>query len=173
MVFVLRTGIPWRDLPIRFGKWTKVYAQFRRWCIKGVWNKALEELYLEFSDCEYVMIDSSIMRVHQNGSNPKGGLSSEINMACGTLGYPLSCIITGGERHDSIQATALLKRHLKPLLDAGYDSDDIRKFVNSQSSTSIIAYRKKDSIFSSLTSTSTKKGIKSKTSFKSSNDFEE
>ena len=158
MIFVLRTGIPWRDLPTKFGKWTKVYAQFRRWSLKGIWNEALKQLYQEFSDCEYVMIDSSIMRVHQDGSNPrggqyrqamgksKGGLSSKIHIACDALGYPLSCIITGGERHDSTQATALLKRHLTSnsfaLLDAGYDSDDIRKFVNNKNSTSVIAYRK-------------------------------
>ncbi len=106
------------------------------------------------------MIDSSIMRVYQDGSNPKGGqyrqamgkskggLSSKIHMAFDALGYPLSCIITGGERHDSTQATALLKRHLKQnsfaLLDAGYESDDIRKFVNNKNSNSVIAYREID-----------------------------
>lgn len=100
------------------------------------------------------------MRVYQDGSNPKGGqyrqamgkskggLSSKIHMAFDALGYPLSCIITGGERHDSTQATALLKRHLKQnsfaLLDAGYESDDIRKFVNNKNSNSVIAYREID-----------------------------
>lgn len=158
MIFILRTGAPWRDLPAKYGKWSKVYAQFRRWSIKGLWNQALQSLQEEFSDREYIMIDSSIMRVHQDGSNPqggqsrqamgksKGGLSSKIHMACDSLGYPLSCIITGGERHDSTQATALLKRHLTSnsyaLLDAGYDSNEIRNFVRNRNATAVIAYRK-------------------------------
>ena len=158
MIHVLRTGVPWRDLPAKYGKWSKVYAQFRRWSIKGVWDHVLMSLNQEHTDDEYIMIDSSIMRVHQDGSNPKGGqyrqamgrskggLSSKIHMACDALGYPLSCIITGGERHDSTQAVALLRRHLREgsyaLLDAGYDSDDIRQFVKQQNSTSVIAYRK-------------------------------
>ncbi len=84
--------------------------------------KALNEVY---TDKEYITVDSTIMRVHQDGSNPKGrqmrhamgrsrgGLSSKIHMACDALGYPLSCIITGGDRHDATQGKALLRRHLK------------------------------------------------------------
>lgn len=104
------------------------------------------------------MVDSTIMRVHQDGSNPKGGqlrhamgkskggLSSKIHMACDALGYPLSCIITSGERHDATQGKALLKRHLEQnsyaLLDAGYDSNDIREFVETRKSKAVVAYRK-------------------------------
>jgi len=86
------------------------------------------------------MVDSTIMRIHQDGSNPRGGqvrqamgrsvggLSSKIHMVCDALGYPLSYIITGGERSDVTQGKALLKRHLSEnsyaLLDAGYDSNE-------------------------------------------------
>ena len=97
------------------------------------------------------MIDSTIMRVHQDGSNPRGGqsrhamgrsrggLSSKIHMACDALSYPLSCIITGGERSDVTQGKALLARHLKA---QGYDSNEIRKFVEQQKATAVIAYRR-------------------------------
>lgn len=155
---MLRTGIPWRDLPRDFGSWETVYAKFRRWSEKDLWNHLLVTFHELFSDDEYVMIDSTIMRVHQDGSNPKGGqvrhamgrskggLSSKIHMACDALGYPLSCIITGGERHDATQAKALLQRHLKAhsyaLLDAGYDSNEIRMFVERKNSKAVIAYRK-------------------------------
>jgi len=104
------------------------------------------------------MVDSTIMRVHQDGSNPKGGqirqamghsrggLSTKIHFACDALGYPLSCIITGGERHDATQGKALLKRHLKAegyaLMDAGYDSNELRDFVETKRATTVIAYRK-------------------------------
>lgn len=104
------------------------------------------------------MVDSTIMRIHQDGSNPKGGqirqamgrsvggLSSKIHMVCDALGYPLNYIITGGERSDVTQGKALLKRHLSEdsyaLLDAGYDSNEIRMFVEQRKATSVIAYRK-------------------------------
>ena len=67
------------------------------------------------------MVDSTIMRVHQDGSNPRGrqarhamgrsrgGLSSKIHMACDALGYPLSCIITDGGHSGATQGKALLK----------------------------------------------------------------
>ena len=107
---------------------------------------------------KYIMVDSTIMRMHQDGSNPKGGqypqamgrskggLSSKIHMACDALGYPLSCIITGGQRSDVTQGKALLARHLRAksyaLLDAGYDSNEIRMFVEQRKATAVIAYRK-------------------------------
>ena len=135
----------WRDLPSEFGAWSSVYSRFRRWSQKGLWDSILTTLRELYSDNEYVMVDSTIMRVHQGGSNPKGGqypqemgrskggLSSKIHMACGALGYPLNCTITGGQRIDVTQGKALLVRHLTAksyaLLDAGYDSDEIRMFV--------------------------------------------
>ena len=69
-----------------------------------------------------------------------------VHMACDALGYPLSCIITSGERHDVTQGKVLLKRHLKAngfaLLDAGYDSNELRVFVEARESEAVIAYRK-------------------------------
>jgi len=125
----------------------------------GLWQNILTKLNEAFSDEEYLMIDSTIMRIHQDGSNPrggqsrqamgrsKGGLSTKVHMACDALGYPLTCVITGGERGDAPQAKVLLKRHLKAngyaLLDAGYDSNEIRSFVETKGSKSVIAYRKK------------------------------
>lgn len=123
-----------------------------------MWPSILQSLSQIYCDEEYIMVDSTIMRVHQDGSNPKGGqypqamgrskggLSSKIHMACDALGYPLSCIISGGEPSDVTQGKALLKRHLKSkgyaLLDVGYDSNEIREFVEQQHATPVIAYRK-------------------------------
>ena len=158
ILYILRTGIPWRDLPDIFGKWSTVYKRFQRWSEEGLWQHMLTALNDLYSDDEYLMIDSSIMRIHQDGSNPKGGqmrqamgksrggLSTKVHMACDALGYPLSCVITGGVRHDATQAKTLLQRHLKEnsyaLLDAGYDSDELRSIVDTNRSTSVIAYRK-------------------------------
>jgi len=158
ILFVLGTAIPWRDLPSEFGSWSSVYSSFRRWTQNGLWDHLLQHLAQRYQDSEYLMVDSTIMRIHQDGSNPKGGqqreamgksrggLSSKIHMACDALGYPLSCIITGGERHDATQGKALLRRHLCAkgyvLMDAGYDSNELRDFVEASKATAVIAYRK-------------------------------
>lgn len=44
MLFRLATGIPWRDLPERYGPWQTVYARFRRWCRSGLWDRILSSL---------------------------------------------------------------------------------------------------------------------------------
>lgn len=82
----------------------------------------------------------------------RGGLSTKIHMACDALGYPLGFILTGAERHDCTQAKALLEKFIQPqqycLMDAGYDSSDIREFVMQQEATAVIAYRKKSCQYS-------------------------
>ena len=73
LFYMARVGGPWRDLPETFGNWNSVFRRFRRWTQKGV----LERLFAVLSedrDFEYVMIDGTITRVHQNGTGAKGGL---------------------------------------------------------------------------------------------------
>jgi len=63
----------WRDLPEVFGKWTAVHARFRRWSHAGVWEELFHTL-AETPDFEYVLIDSTISKVHADASGAKGGL---------------------------------------------------------------------------------------------------
>lgn len=63
----------WRDLPPSFGKWTGVHARFRRWSHAGVWQRLFESL-TEDPDFEYVLVDSTISKVHADASGAKGGL---------------------------------------------------------------------------------------------------
>jgi putative transposase len=66
VMFVAKCGIPWRDLPERFGNWNSVYIRFRRWARKGVWQKVFKEM----ADREIttLLIDSTAIRVHQHAS---------------------------------------------------------------------------------------------------------
>jgi transposase len=58
---------PWRDLPEYYGSWSTVYSRFRRWQIAGIGDRILEHLSIE-PDYESIMIDATIVRVHQNGA---------------------------------------------------------------------------------------------------------
>ena len=70
VLWIARTGSPWRDLPKEFGAWHNVYNRFSRWCSKGKWNKVLDELNTD-CDMEYLMIDGLIIRIHQHGAPKK------------------------------------------------------------------------------------------------------
>ena len=82
VIWVAKTGVPWRDLPERFGKWNSVYQRFRRWCKKGVWQQIGEELGIEV-ELEILMLDSTIVRVHQHGAGAKG--DSKIKLSVGRV----------------------------------------------------------------------------------------
>lgn len=74
ILWIARTGCPWRDLPAEFGKWYSIYTRFFwRWSQKGVWERVFKALS-DDPDFEYVMIDGTICRVHQHGAGAKGGL---------------------------------------------------------------------------------------------------
>ena len=62
VLYVLRTGVPWRDLPKRFGNWNSVWRRFDRWCENGVWERIVKEL-CEY-DFEEVQLDSTSIKVH-------------------------------------------------------------------------------------------------------------
>lgn len=72
VVWILRTGAPWRDLPKRFGPWQSVYTRFRRWTRQGIWTGVLEKL-AEQQDGESYMIDATIVRAHQDATGAKKG----------------------------------------------------------------------------------------------------
>jgi transposase len=69
----VRTGSPWRDLPKAFGEWNSVFQRFRRWAKKGVFERLFERLSEE-PDFEYALIDGTIVSVHQKASGARGGL---------------------------------------------------------------------------------------------------
>ena len=80
VIWIARTGAPWRDLPERFGNWNSVYQRFRRWCLKGVWERIGQELGLE-EELEILMLDSTIVRVHQHGAGAKGDKTVKLSVA--------------------------------------------------------------------------------------------
>jgi len=70
--WIAKTGAPWRDLPERFGKWNSVFQRFNRWCQKGVWERILQAVGGDVQ-LEQLLLDSTIVRVHQHAAGAKGG----------------------------------------------------------------------------------------------------
>ena len=67
VLYRYRAGIPWRDLPERFGDWKNIHRRFSRWAKAGVWKRVFEHLASE-ADNEYAMLDSTIVRAHQHSA---------------------------------------------------------------------------------------------------------
>ncbi|MGA5148336.1 IS5 family transposase [Streptomyces griseoincarnatus] len=133
MVYKIRTGISWRDLPERYGPWQTIYTRFRRYAIDGVFTRALQQIQARADaagDIDWlVQIDSTIVRAHQHaaatgrkggisGDEPddhtlgrsRGGLTTKVHLACDGKGRPLALLVTPGQRHDSVCARILLER---------------------------------------------------------------
>ena len=70
VLYRYRTGVPWRDLPERFGDWNIVYQRFNRWAKSGVFDRIFKLLASD-ADNEYMMIDASIVRAHQHSAGAR------------------------------------------------------------------------------------------------------
>ena len=73
ILWLARTGVPWRDLPDSFGNWNSVFVRFSRWSKDGVWDQLFAAMS-DDPDFEYIMIDSTIVRARQHAAGKKGGL---------------------------------------------------------------------------------------------------
>jgi len=74
VLYIAKTGVPWRDLPERFGRWDTVWKRFDRWSRKGVWKRVFEAL--QDPDLEWMILDSTVVRAHQHAAGKKGGKST-------------------------------------------------------------------------------------------------
>ena len=73
VLWIVRVGAPWRDLPKDFGNWNSVFKRVRRWTLAGVFDRIFAVLRGD-PDFEYVIADGTIVRVHQKGTGARGGL---------------------------------------------------------------------------------------------------
>ena len=70
VLWIVRTGSPWRDLPDDFGHWHRIYVRYNRWSKKKIWERIFKTM-ADDPDLEYLMVDGSIIRVHQHGAAKK------------------------------------------------------------------------------------------------------
>lgn len=139
----MRTGSPWRDLPSELGPWSTNFNFFNRWSRRGVWRKVFEAFRGEL-DHEWNFLDSSAVRLHADahgaiGRNREaqaigkshGGFTTKLHARCDSHGNLVEVIATGGNRHDSAVALELIENCQAEFLiaDKAYDSKAIRDFT--------------------------------------------
>ena len=72
VLWVLRSGAAWPDLPERYGKWKSIHTRFARWAKAGVWERVFTVLTADRRN-EYLMLDTTLVRAHQQAATGKGG----------------------------------------------------------------------------------------------------
>lgn len=77
VIYRYRTGIPWRDLPARFGNWNNIHRRHQRWSERGIWESIFTILSVD-RDNEYAMIDATIVRAHQHSSGAQKKMAPRI-----------------------------------------------------------------------------------------------
>lgn len=151
MLYRMRVGCPWRDLPKEFGCWNTIFQKFNRWAAKNKLMMIFRMLVNE-PDLEWEFIDGSIVKAHQHSAGAASkeeqgigksvaGNTTKIHMAADAYGLPIEFEITGGEVHDCKIAPTLIKN--LPIsdfiiADKGYDSEELRKIIREKSSIPII-----------------------------------
>jgi transposase len=144
MVYVLRTGCPWRDLPSLYGSWGSVYTRWWRWCQCGLWAKMLAVLARRAHGA-LRFLDASHIKVHQDASNPaggqqnqaigrtKGGLNTKLTAWVEGWGHAVALYLAPGQRADvrAVQEAAWPRglRGKRVVADKGYDSDSLRAWL--------------------------------------------
>ena len=158
ILYRMRTGLPWRDLPSFFGRWISIYQQFNRWSAKNKLIKIFKAL-IQDPDCEWEFMDGSFVKAHQHChgaaggedqaiGQSRGGNNTKIHMVVESDGLPLGFELTGGEVHDVKVAPELLLNVPAAgymIADRGYDSEKIRALIHKNGSTPMIP-RKRNSL---------------------------
>ena len=150
VLFRFRAGIPWRDLPERFGDWKIVYQRFNRWAKSGVFERVFKLLASDH-DNEYMMIDATIVRAHQhsagaqkkNGAQAigrsRGGLTTKIHVLVDALGNPVEVMLSPGQDHDLTCAEPLIEA-VDPgalIADKAFDADPFIGALNARGITPV------------------------------------
>lgn len=155
ILFRMRTGSPWRDLPAHFGLWNTVFRRFNLWSRKGILDLIFKCL-TQLSDPEWLFIDGSIVKAHQHSSGAisegnegigksRGGNSTKIHLAVESGGLPVHFELSEGQVHDIKHAPSLIAHAPKAkivIADKGYDSETLREYIRDNGSRAEIPKRK-------------------------------
>jgi transposase len=124
MLWLARTGSPWRDLPAELMNWRTAWRRLQRWTAAGIWCRILSGLRAVTADAGWQvhMLDSTVIRVHacaagarrsageQALGRSRGGFSSKLHLRADAHGRPVALHLTGGERHDLLGVEPLFEQ---------------------------------------------------------------
>ncbi|WP_406324192.1 IS5 family transposase [Streptomyces sp. NBC_01637] len=147
--FRVRTGVPWRDIPIEYGPWSRIYDLFRRWQRNGTWQRILTRLQ-SLADAKGAItwdlsVDSTVCRAHQHAAGARkqgdlqkeppggifteprdhglgrsrGGFTTKLHLAVEQGQKPMSIVVTAGQRGDSPQFEPVLDKVRVPRTGPG------------------------------------------------------
>jgi transposase len=100
VLWIAKTGAPWRDLPERFGNWNSQWRRFDRWAKKGVWQRAFEAL--QDGDLEWLILDSTVVRAHPCAA----GAEKKLTAAVGNLSRRWAAAAAGSAPRSTSGSTA-------------------------------------------------------------------
>ena len=151
ILYKMRVGCPWRDLPQYFGSWNAIYKRFNEWSDKSKLMSIFKSL-IHAPDFEWKMIDGSIVKAHQHATGARkfeekaigksvAGNTSKIHMVVDSHGNPVDFEITEGQVHDIMMATELIERTPEStytIADKGYDGEYFRWVIEESNSIAVI-----------------------------------
>ena len=105
----LRCGTPWRDVPEKYGNWNSIYRRFRRWSASGVWESVAVTLAETMAQSGHYNIDSTSIRAHVSAAGGKGGFIDELLAARGA-GSPVRFTASLMPKADRLPSTSRVAR---------------------------------------------------------------
>jgi transposase len=135
--YLLRTGLPWADLPVEFGNSDAVRKRFRRWCKAGIWQRLLE---------------GTICKAHRSATGARGGAAEDIGRSRGGLTTKIGAsvcaktqkivrvILAPGQRNDCVLAAQMLGQAeaITVIADKAFDTDPVRNELAARGCTAVI-----------------------------------
>lgn len=151
ILYRMRTGVPWRDLPTDFGDWSAIFRRFNLWSKKGV-STDIFQFLCRLNDPQWLFIDGSIVKAHQDGANVKmpleeaigksrGGNSTKIHLAVDNGGLPVHFELSGGQVGDVSHGELLVRSSPEAevvVADKGYDSQSLRELFKNRGAKHVI-----------------------------------
>jgi transposase len=128
ILWILRTGAPWEDLPARYGKRSTVSTRYYRWIDQGIWDRIYTAVQAQADadgalDWELHHVDATVIRAHQHAAGAKqgnpqtealgrsqGGFSTKVHLRAEGNGKPMTIVLTPGEQHESTVFEQLMEQ---------------------------------------------------------------
>ena len=148
ILWILKSGARWRDLPAHYGNWNSIYHKFRLWGESGLFRRLVQVINTNAHSATLLELDSTFCKVHQSTFSglinqaigvSRGGKTTKIHVLINERMQLMNVILTGGQIHDSEPALALFAdvelSGKNVLADRAYSAQSIRDYLEKHSAT--------------------------------------